>query len=241
MGKRFWGVVHFAAAIAALMITIEEGVPAIALFGILATIDAILLFAMPREDFDIKYNGAPKRRVKKKRGFRSRRAERRKAPQTAPSSRQKKSSIMIRSAFKKYKTGNYVGAQKDFSQALETDYDDPNVHFMLACCYSILKDREQAFFHLSSAVDFGFNEFEEVYKNEGLSYLRTLPEFESFVNNDYKMTAKLPAPEDGLLESKSYYDTTILDKISDLGELMERGVINREEFDVQKERLLGRN
>jgi hypothetical protein len=41
------------------------------------------------------------------------------------------------------------------------------------------------------------------------------------------------------LEEKSYYDTTVLDKIADLGELLERGVISKDDFELQKRELLG--
>jgi pyruvate formate-lyase activating enzyme-like uncharacterized protein len=151
------------------------------------------------------------------------------------------SNPILRSAFAKYKKGDYTGAKKDFEDSLEKDYDNPNVHFMLACCSSIMKDSDQSFFHLSSAIDFGFRQFEEIYENEALEYLRSLPEFEAFVENDFQIRAKLPEPEEGLLESKPYYDSSVLEKISDLGELMERGVISREEFEMQKVKILNRN
>lgn len=262
LGRRWLGILYFVAFFATLAITIDEGVPAVMLVPIIAFIDAILLWTMPKRDFDSKYNGMPKR--SKKRGFPKRRRKQSQRKQTlsrpAPvrgtshrpelppeqfmrksSSRNQRSNLLVKSGFDKYKHGNYTGAKKDFEESLETDYNNPNVHFMLACVNSIMKDSEPAFFHLSSAIDSGFQEFEEIYENEGLEYLRSLAEFQTFVDNDYQIVAKLPEPQDGLLESKPYYDSSVLDKISDLGELMERGVISREEFDVQKERLLDQN
>ncbi len=110
---------------------------------------------------------------------------------------------------------------------------------MLSCCYAQAEDAKQAYFHLASAVDFGFQEFEEIYHNEALKWLRAQPDFDSFVQNGYRQTAYLEQPKPDLLESKSYYDATVLDRIADLGELMERGVITREDFESQKKDLLG--
>ena len=48
-----------------------------------------------------------------------------------------------------------------------------------------------------------------------------------------------PATPQDLLEEKSYYDFTVLDRIADLGELLERGVITKDDFELQKKELLG--
>ena len=98
---------------------------------------------------------------------------------------------------------------------------------------------EQSYFHLASAVDFGFQEFEEIYHNEALAWLRSQPDFDFFVQNGYRQIAHLTPPKKDLLEEKSYYDTTVLDKIADLGELLERGVISKDDFELQKKELLG--
>ena len=130
-------------------------------------------------------------------------------------------------------------ARKYFEDALQYDYNDPQTHFMLACCHSLNKDARQAYFHLASAVDFGFQEFEEIYHNEALEWLRQQTDFDAFVQNGYRQLAYLNVPKPDLLETKSYYDATVLDRIADLGELLERGVITREDFDSQKKSLLG--
>jgi hypothetical protein len=59
-----------------------------------------------------------------------------------------------------------------------------------------------------------------------------------FVQNGYRQLAYLSTPKEDLLETKSYYDTTVLDRIADLGELLERGVITRDDFEAQKKSLL---
>ena len=146
---------------------------------------------------------------------------------------------MIKDGFIAYRGGQYDMARKYFEDALQYDYNDPQTHFMLACCWSIAKDARQAYFHLASAVDFGFQEFEEIYHNEALTWLRAQPDFDQFVQNGYRQVAHLSTPQPDILEEKSYYDMTVLDRIADLGELLERGVITRDDFESQKKSLLG--
>ena len=112
----------------------------------------------------------------------------------------------------------------------------------ILCWHAVIpwrRIRRQAYFHLASAVDFGFQEFEEIYHNEALIWLRSQPDFDFFVQNGYRQMAYLATPKADLLENKSYYDMTLLDRIADLGELLERGVITKDDFESQKKELLG--
>jgi tetratricopeptide (TPR) repeat protein len=256
VGKKFWGVVNFLAFFFILILTINEGDAGIlfAPLAILPVIEAILFFVMPQREFDAKYNkgisesmapeqmrqtvdqyGIPTQQKESK----SSKSKVKKFISEAAQTRKSRGNFIIKDAFIAYRSGQYDQARKYFEDALQYDYNDPQTHFMLACCHSLAKDQKQAYFHLASAVDFGFQEFEEIYHNEALAWLRSQPDFDLFVQNGYRQVAYLQTPEPDLLESKSYYDTTVLDKIADLGELLERGVINREDFELQKKSLLG--
>jgi hypothetical protein len=239
LGKRVLGIINFIAFCIALLVAINEGEPGgimMAILGIMAFIEATLLFVMPQSEFDAKYNGGmsmtqPVGKEKVKTG-------KKKSGET-PQARKSRGGYLIKDAFIAYRTGSYDQARKYFEDALQYDYNDPQTHFMLACCYSLAKDAKQAYFHLASSVDFGFQEFEEIYHNEALTWLRSQPDFDFFVQNGYRQIAHLTPPKPDLLEEKSYYDTTLLDKIADLGELLERGVISKDDFEVQKKSLLG--
>lgn len=235
LGKKFLGIVNFVAFFLLLTITIEEGGAWLAPLGILSFIDAILLFVMPQREFDAKYNSGvtpyKEERIEVK-------AKRKKGGET-PQVRKSRGNHLIKDGFIAYRGGQYDQAKKFFEDALQYDYNDPQTHFMLACCYSLEKDAKQAYFHLASAVDFGFQEFEEIYHNEALKWLRAQPDFDFFVQNGYRQMVHLSVPKPDLLEEKSYYDTTVLDKIADLGELLERGVISKDDFELQKKELLG--
>jgi class 3 adenylate cyclase/TM2 domain-containing membrane protein YozV len=237
LGKKFLGIVNFAAFFIGMAFTIEEGFPWILVaLGILSVIEAALFFVMPQVEFDAKYNsGVP---TTQKENKKEKKQEKKKSGETSQG-RKSRGGYLIKGAFIAYRAGDYEKAKKYFEDALQYDYNDPQTHFMLACCYSLAKDAKQSYFHLASAVDFGFQEFEEIYHNEALTWLRSQPDFDFFVQNGYRQIAHLTPPQKDLLEEKSYYDTTVLDKIADLGELLERGVISKDDFELQKKELLG--
>ncbi len=236
LGKKFLGIINFMAFFLVLIITINQGGAWFAPLAILSFIEAILLFVMPQVEFDAKYNsGVPAIQKKVKPGSR---AEKKKAGESS-FTRKSRGNHLIKEGFIAYRSGQYDHARKLFEDSLQYDYDDPQTHFMLACCYSVNKDSKQAYFHLASAVDFGFQEFEEIYHNEAIAWLRSEPDFDFFVQNGYRNVVHLSTPKPDLLDEKSYYDTTLLDRIADLGELLERGVITKDDFEVQKKELLG--
>jgi class 3 adenylate cyclase/TM2 domain-containing membrane protein YozV len=237
LGRKFWGIFNFAAFFVSMLILIEGQFPwfFIAL-GMLSVVEAVLFSVMPQSEFDAKYNvGLPATKKEKK----AIKTEERKRASDPAHTRKSRGNLIIKDAFIAYRSGNYDMARKYFEDALQYDYNDPHTHFMLACCHSIARDAKQAYFHLASSVDFGFQEFEEIYHNEALTWLRAQPDFDAFVKNGYRQVAYLNAAKPDLLESKSYYDTTVLDRIADLGELLERGVISRDDFESQKKELLG--
>ncbi|MBK9103755.1 MAG: NINE protein [Saprospiraceae bacterium] len=237
LGKRIQGILNFGAFFLSLALVIEERFPwFLVALAILSVIEGVLFFVMPQGEFDAKYNSGRTTTVKEKKAMKAEEKKRNAEPAQARKSR---GNLIIKDAFIAYKAGNYEMARKYFEDALQYDYNDPRTHFMLACCHSIGHDAKQAYFHLASAVDFGFQEFEEIYHNEALTWLRALPDFDAFVANGYRQVAYLNTPKPDLLESKSYYDATVLDRIADLGELLERGVISREDFESQKKGLLG--
>lgn len=240
VGKKFLGIVNFIAFFFALLLTVNEGEPGafmFALLGVLSVVEGILFFVMPQSEFDSKYNGGISMTQKGKKEKPVKEGKK-KAGESAQT-RKSRGGYLIKDAFIAYRSGDYDQARKYFEDALQYDYNDPQTHFMLACCYSVAKDAKQAYFHLASAVDFGFQEFEEIYHNEAMSWLRSQPDFDAFVQNGYRQIAHLTQPKPDLLEEKSYYDTTLLDKIADLGELLERGVISKDDFELQKKSLLG--
>ena len=108
------------------------------------------------------------------------------------------------------------------------------VHFNLACAYSLSEESENAFFHLSKAVEFGFIDFKKIQEHDALAYLRIQDEFEPFKKNGYRINIK-PTLQ---TENEVIPSNNLLDQIKQLGELKEKGLLTEKEFEIQKKKLL---
>ena len=185
----------------------------------------------------------PTRRTRNTRPSYERREERstprerqRQRPQreTRSTSRRPKNNPYKKSGMEKYKEYDYKGAIEDFEKSLSVDDADVATHFNIACAYSIMEDKDKAFFHLSKAVALGFSDKEKIKTHDALAYLRIQDEFESFVQNGYKMTSGAVPPEEKITQNND-----LLEQLNKLAELREKGLLTEEEFVLQKRKLLG--
>jgi tetratricopeptide (TPR) repeat protein len=227
LGKRFWGVLHLLLFFITLAISIEENAPFVMIPAILGFIDAVLLFAMPQEEFDERYNqkylyGAPVRYE---------------APYQDEISRRKEAAQLKRKGIQRFRAQDYEGAIDLFERILDIDYEDQAAHFNLACCYSMLEEEDNALLYLDKAVEFGFRKMEKIHSHPALVYLRSRKVFGDFVRNGYRKPQPLPQPEENHLDSKTQSED-LLEQIVKLGELRERGILTEEEFAMQKKKLL---
>jgi len=235
LGQRKIGLIYFLSFLLGLVISIMNPWANPALFfaipAIIGLIDGVLFFVMPKMDFDKKYNPAFA-------------WEQQQIPSSYTSSFESSLPTDQKARYKKmgiesYRTYDYDNAIKSFHKALDFNYRDPAIHFNLACCYSILEQAENSFFHLDKSVDFGFENFKKIHEHEALAYIRTHGEFESFVQNHYQMNDVLLGPKEDLLSTRpTIMDKKVLDKIASLGELRDKGFLTEEEFSMQKRRLL---
>ena len=231
LGQRFRGVLYFVLSFFGLIATIEEGVPLIAVMGLIAFIDAVLFFVMPQADFDLRYNSqaAGKKKLPKRLKIRElSRIQKSEKSLFAP----------IKAAINKYEKSDYHGAIQSFDKILASDRENIIAHYYLACCFSIMRDKEDAFFHLSKAVEYGFDDFDRIDEDGALHYLRSLDEYEVFVNNNYTPIATLPSPQPNLLDDSDKFNPEILEKIEILGDLMDKGELSKEEFELEKRKIL---
>jgi tetratricopeptide (TPR) repeat protein len=203
-------------------------------FLILGLLDAVLLLAMPKAEFDYKYNGGkkqqsvnPYQRAKKENYTLYR----------TPAKVQGDSSIARGIEF--YKKEAYAEAILSFKRALEEDPDSAAAHFNLACCYAILQNAEDSYPHLALAVELGFNDFDRIQNHEALSFLRRRDDFKAFQQNGYRVVQQLsPGTAPDTLELRSESRESVLDQLEHLGEKLERGELSRDEFDAEKKKLL---
>ena len=239
LGQRGKGIMMLALFFVSFVATVEENAPFVMAPALIAFIDAILFYVMPKEDFDEKYN------YKKQKTYWSQWGEKRHTRHNyRKAARRATTDVRYPNPFKvsglaKYKDYDYEGAIEDFKKALSTNYKDPAVHFNLACCYSINEETEQSFFHLDKAVVYGFEDFERIHSHDALAFIRTTDDFDDFVANKYRITAKLEKPKEDILSTPApLLEKDILEKIASLGELRDKGFLTEEEFSMQKKRLL---
>lgn len=152
---------------------------------------------------------------------------RRPAPKRAP-----KNNPFRSSGLAKFKDYDYEGAIEDFTKALQINNEDIAVHFNLACSYSLTEQKDKSMYHLDRAVALGFKDFEKIKTHDALAYLRIQDEFEGFEKAGFRLTGAKAG-------SRASGDTALLDQLSKLAELREKGLLTEEEFVFQKKKLLG--
>lgn len=235
LGQRFRGIAHLMLGFGGLLATVTGGPPFVIIPALLGFIDAILFFVMPQEEFDNKHNYNKKtawfRRVDRKGDF-----EKDRDYIERPETHYKLKGI------ESYKDFDFETAISYFEKSLNIKYDNNAIHFNLACCFSHLEMEEESFFHLEKAFEFGFKDIDILHKHAGLSYIRTLPTFDHFVENDYQLDRVLPTPSQASPGEPPHVNSRdLLEKIAMLGEFREKGILTEQEFQEQKQLVLRGN
>lgn len=223
LGQRKLGLAYLIATMAVLFIIpgLSKFVPVIA---ITAFIDSLLLWTMPKAEFDHKFNAA----------------EQVLQPmQTSQAEFQEEEhKSLLKTQFEKYREQaladyrelDYENAIALLKKAAELKNHDPEVHYLLACCYSQIENVEYALLHLDAAVAFGLKDQIRIISSRDLAYLRSQPIFELFSKNGYRLPKELPPAEPDLLQTKSHKDKDLLEQLNKLQVLKEKGVITEEEY-----------
>lgn len=202
---------------------------------LLGWFDAFKLLSMGQRDFDRKYNWdhmrksysdvtqhkPSSRRQKTIEQRRTRQRTRHVSPRNNP---YKKSGI------KKFKDYDLKGAIEDFEKAVSMSPTDGDLHFNLACAYSLNEETEKSLDHLAKAVANGFKNIEMIHGHDALAYVRIQPAFDRFVDNNYKFSGSAK-PVEG--ETK----TDHLPQLEKLKELREKGLISELEYIKEKQKL----
>lgn len=209
------------------------------------------LLNMSQQDFDRKYNGGYVQRADPR--IEKRRMEQMRKYETEDSGRgynqvpvQRQQQRMRANPFKtsglaKYKEFDLDGAISDFQKGLEIDPNDVALNFNIACAYSLTEKKEEAYYHLSKAVNLGFNDFERIQTHDDLAYVRIQPEFDAFKKSGFRttnLTKKTSSDQTGVaVEVESENNDTLLAQLNRLAELKERGILSEEEFVMEKKKL----
>jgi len=230
LGQKSLGMIYLAITLCALFIipALDKFLPVVAVVGF---IDGILLWFMSKADFDAKYN---------------RPAEAQAAAVQLPSEQadeeEEIQKSLVKTQFEKYKDkalhayrdDDYDTAIVFLKKAAEIKNHDPEVHFLLARCYSLCREVDPALLHLDTAVAFGLKDQIRIMAHDDLSFLRSQPAFHAFVKNNYRMPKELPPPEPDLLQSESHSEPDLLEQLNELQALRDKGVLTEEEFERLK-------
>ena len=204
--------------------------------GVLGVIEAIRIFNMSNEEFDKKYNKSIVQRPSS--GRKRRRPQEHKNVRKVLPKRKKRlfprRNPFKKSALEKYNNYDFKGAISEYKKALDISPDDPEIHFQIAKAYSLTENKELAFRHLDTAVQYGLKDPARIDKNEDLAYIRVQPEYEGFKSNSFLLGYKSigPAKKDLLDED------VLLAQLKKLSELREKGLLSPEEFSVERKKLM---
>ncbi len=247
LGQRAWGVAYFALFFFLFSVSVDEGEPWVFLSILVGFLDAVLLSVMPQEEFDHRFN---RPYLDKAPVYREPRAPVRRREDSEELHQLKAAGV------RSFRQHNYEAALDAFEDALEIAPRDPSVHFNIACCYARLERAAPAVEHLELAIENGFDRPEKLHSHPAFSWLRRQPIFRNFIENDYRVPPlQLPQPQEELVlppqpvngtaaaapsaEEMDLDTSDLLERITKLGELRERGILTEEEFAEQKRRLLG--
>lgn len=220
----------------------------------LGIIDGIKLLSMSDSEFDEKYNklsGQRNRNIRgssvnvNRRGDRIRNENRKSSAELTRMENSRKrynynkaktADPFIKSGEKKYKEFDLEGAEKDFIQALELNTNNSNLLFKLAGVYSLLEEKDKAYFYIEESINMGYKPQEELKTKGDFAFLRIQPDYEAFVQRGYKAetTKGIAAPKSDLLSGGN---DALLSQLNKLKDLRERGLLSDKEYLYEKEKL----
>jgi len=119
--------------------------------------------------------------------------------------------------------------------SLSKDSSNPTTHFELACFYSLIEDRNNAYKHLGYAVTYGYKKIENIQTEPDLRWLRSQDDFNEYAANGYKFGN----PKTPLLNNNTSTSNYIVE-LKELAKLKDEGIITEKEFNELKEKILDR-
>ena len=226
LGQRNLGILYLTVSLIG-MFTFSFLEFLVGLMGVIGFVDAILLWTMSREAFNTKFNELlVEEQIK---------VQVEKSDQNTFLKAQ--FDLYYQKAIQYYREYRYQETIENLTKAVEIKYDDPEAHFLLARCYSILENPKKAFVHLDVAVAFGLKDINKISKHEELAFLRIQPEYDDFVKNGYRLLEELPTLPKEEEKAMPSSDPDLLEQLNQLQQLYKDGVLTKEEFLKQEKRL----
>lgn len=117
-------------------------------------------------------------------------------------------------------------------KSLSKNSKDPNIHFDLACFYSLIEDKENAYKHLNSAVKNGYKNLNNIKTTPDLKWLRSQDDFKQFEANNYQLKVASAA------ENNADFD--YIQELKELAKLKNEGIITNKEFNDLKAKIISK-
>ena len=225
LGQRFVGALYFLAFWSGLGLTIEDRNPIVMLLPVLVSlVDCAVFFAMPKEDFDKRYN---REALGTREAFST--------PNPTTTYENQFYSEFKAEGIRHFRAGNYADAIGAFQGALELSPQDPAICFNLSCCYSMLGESDQGMHYLHEAIDHGFEDLDKINTHPALEFLRNQPAFQNLTMDPLTVDTiptAFPAPPSPTPE------IPVQEPLLKLEDLKNRGILTEEEFEMQRVKLL---
>ena len=133
---------------------------------------------------------------------------------------------LLKLGMKSYQQGNYDAAIKIFDDTILKFNTKPEAYLRLGAVYAKKGEVDLAIKNVAKAKKLGVNSLELVSK-EPFDSIRNTHKWIDFVKNDYQISDEV---------KQQNISTT--DELLKLGELVEKGLLTKEEFDTQKAKIL---
>ena len=241
----FWGSVFLVNVSYGYEESLFSGI-LVAMSVIIPVITGIVFLSMPEKRWLAKYDPAALEEINSDPGYAA-------GPRITDTSELKAEGIRY------YRTADYDLAIEAFQDAIDLDLGDAGTHFNLACSYAQLGQYGEALRHLEHSVTFGLPKPERIEKHPALAGLRKQAAYRTFRSNNFRrlnlieLTApgpkateeevledfNTPPPADVPRDAKGTMSVDLLEQITRLRELHDAGVLTQQEYQRQKEKLMG--
>ena len=211
---------------------------------LIGLVDGILLLTMEEDKFHRKYNteywAAQRYQQQPQYGYTGPPPPRREyAPPPPPPTPERPRKDPYRlSADQHYANYDFEAAIRDYRRSLNVDPRQAEVHFKLACLFSIEESTESSLYHLSQALEHGYYDFDEIDKHDHLAFLRATDDYLAFKANGYRIPAARPAPGPGAPAETLELSDDLITQIERLARLKEDGILSDTAFQREKAKLL---
>ena len=204
----------------------------VAIPAIVGFIDFLIFLTMSRENFDERYNKEAFLQEQRQKDIARAKAN---DPKRLLNKQREKYLDYAEDAYHDY---DYEEAIDELHKAIEIKYDDPETHFFLARCYSLVEDSEKALSHLNIAVGFGLQDINRIKTEEDLSYLRVQPAYQAFEDNGFRESIHLPfSPKKNQDIEDEFVPSNLLDQLAKLKKEREAGLLSMEEYQRREKQL----